>query len=99
MSPSSAKGAGQVPGQGAKIPHTLRPKHQSIKQKQYGNKFNKDFLNGPYQKKKSLKKWKEWMSPLDAFPDSEPPTIPPIPGKPSFILLKTWTGGFLDGEA
>ena len=25
------------------------------------------------------------MSPLDAFPDSEPPTIPPIPGKPSYL--------------
>ena len=33
------------------------PKHQSIKQKQYCNKFNKDFENGPHQnnsKKKDL---------------------------------------------
>ena len=27
-------------------------KHQSIKQKQYCNKFNKDFENGPHQKKR-----------------------------------------------
>ena len=39
------------------------------------------------------------MSPLDAFPHSGPQTIPPIPGKPSFILLKTWKGGSLAEEA
>ena len=33
-----------------------RQKNQNIKQKQYCNKFNKDFKNGPHQKKKSLKK-------------------------------------------
>ena len=40
-------------GQGAKIPHALRPKNQNIKQKQYCNEFNKGFKNGPHQKKKS----------------------------------------------
>ena len=40
--PSNAGGAGSIPGQGAKIPHALRPKNQNIKQKQYCNKFNKD---------------------------------------------------------
>ena len=54
-SPSNAKGAGLIPGRGAKIPHDLWPENQSITQKQYCNKFNKDFLNGPHQKK-SLKK-------------------------------------------
>ena len=45
-----------IPGQGAKIPHASRPKNQNIKkQKQYCNKFNKDFKNGPHQKK-NLKK-------------------------------------------
>ena len=39
-----------IPGQGAKIPHTSWPKNQNIKQKQYCNKFNKDFKNGPHQK-------------------------------------------------
>ena len=34
------------------IPHALWPKDQSIKQKQYYNKFNKGFKNGPHQKKK-----------------------------------------------
>ena len=37
-SPSIARGASSIPGQGANIPHTLRPK----KQKQYCKKFNKD---------------------------------------------------------
>ena len=33
-SPSNAKGAGLIPGQGAKIPHALGPKNQNMKQKQ-----------------------------------------------------------------
>ena len=53
-SPSNAGGVGSTPGQGAKIPLTLQPKNQNIKQKQYCNKFNKDFKNGPHQKKTSL---------------------------------------------
>ena len=36
--PSIARGASSTPGQGAKIPHNLRPK----KQKQYCSKLNKD---------------------------------------------------------
>ena len=40
--PSSAEGAGSIPGQGAKIAHASGPKNQNIKQKQYCNKFNKD---------------------------------------------------------
>ena len=46
ISPSNAGGAGSIPGQGAKIPHASRPRNQNIKQKQYCNKFNKDFKNG-----------------------------------------------------
>ena len=38
------------------IPHASRPKNQNVKQKQYCNKFNEDFKNGPHQK--SLKKEK-----------------------------------------
>ena len=54
--PSNAAGAGSIPGRvGAKIPHDSGPKNQNIKQKQYCNKFNKDFKNGPHFKK-SLKK-------------------------------------------
>jgi len=52
--PSNAQGVGSIPAWEAKIPHALQPKHQSINQKQYCNKFNKDFKNGPGQK--SLKK-------------------------------------------
>ena len=56
-SPSSARGAGSIPGQGAKIPHASWPKNQNIKQKQYCNKFKEDIKNGPHQQqKKSLKK-------------------------------------------
>ena len=55
-SPSNAAGTGLIPGPGAKIPHASRPKNQNIKQKQYCNKFNKDFTNGPHKKKKIFKK-------------------------------------------
>ena len=56
---SNAGSVGSIPGQGAKIAHASRPKTQNLKQKQYCNKFKKDFKNGPYQKKKpNLKKKK-----------------------------------------
>ena len=55
-SPSNAGGVGSIPGWGAKTPHVSGPKNQNIKQKQNCNKFNKDFKNGPHQKKKNLKK-------------------------------------------
>jgi len=45
-SPSNPGGAGLIPGQGGKIPNASQPKNKSIKQKQYCNKFNKDFKNG-----------------------------------------------------
>ena len=35
---------------GAKIPHISQPENQNIKQKQYCNKFIKDFKNGSHQK-------------------------------------------------
>ena len=44
-SPSTAGGAGSVPGRGARIPHALRPNNQNIKQRHYCNKFSKDFKN------------------------------------------------------
>ena len=47
--------AGLIPGQGTKTPHALGPKHQNIRQKQYCNKFNKDFKSHPHKKKKNLK--------------------------------------------
>ena len=52
ISPSSGGGAGSVPHQGAKNPHASWPKNQNIKQKQYCNKFNKDFINGPHKNSK-----------------------------------------------
>ena len=50
-SSSTAGAEGLIPDQGAKIPYTLWPKTQTIKQKQGCNKFSKDFKNGPHQKK------------------------------------------------
>ena len=45
-----AQGTGSNPGQEAKSPHVSRPKNQNIKQKQYCDKFNKGFENGPPKK-------------------------------------------------
>ena len=42
--------------QGAKTPYASQPKIQNIKQKQYCNKFNEVFKNGPHLKKNLLKK-------------------------------------------
>ena len=53
-SPSNAGGTGSIPGQGAGIPHSSQSKNKNIKQKQHCNTFNKDFKNGPHQKKKQL---------------------------------------------
>ena len=50
ISLSSAEGMGSIPGQGAKISHTSWPKTKQKQQKQYCNKLNKDFNNGPHQK-------------------------------------------------
>ena len=55
-SPSHAEGAGSIPGQGPQIPHALQSKNQNVKQKQYCNKFKKDFKNGPHKKKQLKKK-------------------------------------------
>ena len=60
-SPSNAGGAGLTPGWGAEIPHASQPKNQNTKkQKQYCNKFNKNFKNGLY-KKGGLKKNHPWV--------------------------------------
>ena len=48
-SPSNAGGVSSSPGQGAKMPHAMWPKVQSITQMHYCNKFSKDFKNGPRQ--------------------------------------------------
>ena len=54
ISPSNASGVSLIPGWGANIPHVLWPKNQNIKQKQYYDKFKKDFKNSSHQT--SLKK-------------------------------------------
>lgn len=52
ISPSNARGVGSIPSQEAEIPHSFQPKIKETKpqnknQKQYCNKCNKDFKNGP----------------------------------------------------
>ena len=51
LSPS-AGGAVSILGQGAGIPHVLRPESQGIEQKQCCNRFNGDFEGDPHQRKK-----------------------------------------------
>ena len=47
-SPSSTAGvAGLILGQGAKFPHASWPKNPNMSQKQYSNKSNENFKNGP----------------------------------------------------
>ena len=53
--PSNAVDTGSIPGWRAKISHDSQPKIQNIKQKQCCNIYNKDFKNGPHQKKKNKK--------------------------------------------
>ena len=55
ISLSNAGGDASIPGQGAMIPHTSWPENRNVKQKQYRNKFNKDFKNGSHQKNKEKK--------------------------------------------
>ena len=50
-SPSNAESKGSNPDPRTKIPHASWPKSQNIQQKQYSNKFNKDFKNGPHKNK------------------------------------------------
>ena len=53
---SNAGVSGSIPGQKARIPQASQPKKQNIKQKQFCNKFNKDFKEMVHFKKKILKK-------------------------------------------
>ena len=48
--PSNAGGESSIPDQAAKTSHVLQTKTHNIKQKQYYNKFSKDFQNCPHQK-------------------------------------------------
>ena len=60
---ANAGSTGSIPGQGAKTPHASRPKNQNTKQKQYCNRFNTDFRNGPHQKRNQMENYTErWCS-------------------------------------
>ena len=67
--PSSAGSVGSIPGWGAKIPHASWPKNQNIKQKQYCNKFNKNFKKLVHIKKilKKRKKKKYSLHPVSRW--------------------------------
>ena len=41
--PFNAGGMGLIPGQETRFPHASQSEHKNRKQKQYCNKFNKDF--------------------------------------------------------
>ena len=63
-SPSDGGGVGSVPGPGADMPCDTGARNPNIKQKQYCNKFNKIFKNGPHQIKKYKSLNRYWMSKL-----------------------------------
>ena len=73
--PFNTEGTCSIPGQGAEIPHALlakKKKNKTIRQKQYCNKFNKDFKNGSNQKiLKKKKKKKERERNLDGHTHSK----------------------------
>ena len=56
-------GVGSIPGQGAKILYASAKKKQ--KQRQYCGEFNKDFKNGPHQKKKEKASQSAGLCPPD----------------------------------
>ena len=58
---SSAGDTDSIPGWGTKIPHASQPKNQNTEQKQYCNKFNKEFKTSPHQKKKIFKKERSYL--------------------------------------
>ena len=62
--PSNAEVTGSIPGCGAKISHASWLKiYIYIKEKQYCNKFNETFENGPHQKNlKKKKKTGMWQN-------------------------------------
>ena len=75
--PSNAGGVGSITGQ--ELRHASQPRKE--KQKQYRNKFNKGFKNGPHQKK-LLKNEEEKKT----FPDKE--ELPYNKSRKEFFKLK-----------
>ena len=81
-SPYNAEDAHSIPGPGAKIPHSLKLKNQTIKQKQYCNKFSKDLLKKKKEcmvtAKKSPKLLKSIKKKMEITPNSFYPEIATI---------------------
>ena len=73
-------GGGFDPCSEAKIAQASRPNNQNVKQKQYCNKFNKDFeekkkRSTSKKKKKTLKKKKTWVQGLSWEAAGFPPGL------------------------
>ena len=62
-SPSNAGGASSIPGERARILHASWSKNQNLKQKQYCNKFNKDFENGLYKQNLKIREGSQGLWP------------------------------------
>ena len=85
--PSNARGKGSVPGRELRSHNPQGQRKETIEQKQYCNKFKKDFKNGPHPtttKKKVLKKKKipawsrgfEGLEGCEEFPEKATWTLP-----------------------
>ena len=88
ISPSSAGGGGSIAGRRAKIPNASRPKNQNVKQRQYCNKFNKDFLKimvhikKKTEKKETMEARRQWNDIFKMLKDGQPGILYLV--KPSF---------------
>ena len=109
ISPSNV---GLIPGQISKIPRASWPENQNRRQKQYCNKYNKDFNNCPHQKNKDEEETQENSFSLFLSPSLTPisshtweqskEAVVWVPGrklshqKPN--QLEHWTSHFQSGQ-
>ena len=99
-SSSCAVGVGSIFGQGAKIPTCLMAKKSEYKeQKQYCDKFNKDFLNG-YSKRKKKKQTRNPLRNIIALLPTLSQEYPPL--KALFLTIpvsfqKAGSSGYMMG--
>ena len=90
-SPSDRGGVGSIPGLGADSPHDTGARNPNVKQKQYCNKFNKIFKNGPHQIKKYKNLNRYWMSELlNAVLTSGTRASPTVTGTEDAVRANIW---------
>ena len=83
------RGAGLIPGQGTKIPHTSEPRNRN--KKQYYNIFNKDLKKSPHFKKlKKTHKAHKFFD-LRSFRTVEPPS--PLHECGLCLVILSWWAG------